>query len=87
MKATFVKQRNGTGDGRVYRVDPPMAYEDRTTEYVWVSATYVPYSGYETYIFPSDKHGNVLSWLELNGSFQGSMDHELALNNAGYTVE
>lgn len=90
--ATFVKQRNGRGDGRVYRVDPPIEQRDwdgeveATHEYVWVSATVVPYTGPETYIFPSDADGNVLDWGELDGSYRGGLDHAEALRGAGYEV-
>lgn len=93
--ATFIKQRNGTGEGRVYRLDPPMIERDydgaitATHEYVWVSATSAmsSFGGRpETYIFGSDADGEVTSWGELEGSFQGGLDHEEALRGAGYTV-
>lgn len=41
----------------------------------------------ETYIFPADKDGNVLEWIELNGSFKGELNHERALREAGYEVQ
>jgi hypothetical protein len=85
--ATFVKQRNGQGDGRVYRVDPPIAdYKGEAFDYVWVSAADVPFSGPETYIFGADENGEVLDWCELRGSFKGALDHEEALRGAGYEV-
>ena len=34
----------------------------------------------------ADERGNVLDWGELPGSFQGYVDHEEALNCAGYEV-
>lgn len=91
--ATFVKQLNGNGDGRVYRVDPPIAGnrwavtegEQASYDYVWVSAA-VAYFGPETYIFGCDADGEVLDWCELEGSFQGSLDHDEALSRAGYEV-
>jgi len=89
--ATFVKQRNATGDGRVYRVEPPIVatdYDGNETgsyEYVWVSAVSHGYAA-ETYIFGSDADGNVLDWGELPGSFQGGCDHAEALARAGYEV-
>ena len=86
--ATYVGQRDGKGDGRVYRCDPPMETEDGgTTEHVWVSAAYVAYSGPETYIFASDEKGNVTNWGELPGSYRGGMDHETALTGAGYEMK
>jgi hypothetical protein len=85
--ATFVKQLNGRGDGRVYRVDPPMVTDDGdTTEYVWVSAAVAPYTGPETYIFACDHDGNVTDWMELPGSFRGGLDHREALACAGYDI-
>lgn len=80
-KATFVKRVNGAGDGRVYRLDPPL----NGVDYVWVSATST-YSGPETYIFASDADGAVLDWGELPGSFRGGLDHAEALRGAGYEV-
>lgn len=40
----------------------------------------------ETYIFPADMNGNVISWSELKGSFQGETDHVKAMRGAGYAV-
>lgn len=90
MTATDLGQvnPNARGDQRLYRVDPPMSYDDnKTTEYVVVSAVDVFDVGEpETYIFPSDKDGTIVDWLELDGSYKGSKDHEQALRYAGYEV-
>lgn len=104
--ATFVKQHNGNGDGRVYRCDPPMPAHDwfggdadhnveecsgaapcESTEYVWVSAANVVYSGPETYIFACDEDGEVTDWSELPGSLRGDLNHEAALTGAGYEIK
>lgn len=90
--ATFVKQRNAQGEGRVYRLNPPIVHTDWNGEnpvefeHVWVSAVDVMFSGPETYIFGSDENGEVLDWGELEGSYKGGLDHERALVDAGYTV-
>lgn len=86
--ATFIKKLKGfTGDARLYRVDPPMKDEDNNdTDHVVVSATVAPFSGPETYIFASGGNGEIASWLELEGSFQGALDHEGALAGAGYKL-
>lgn len=92
--ATFVRRRDGNGDGRVYRLDPPLKYtrwngdgvDEITTDHVWVSAANVTYSGPETYIFASDADGEVSDWCELPGSFRGDLDHAKALSNVGYEV-
>lgn len=55
-------------------------------EYVAVSAVFAPFSGDETLIFEADPAGNVVSWMDLPGSFRGAQDHERALRNAGYEV-
>jgi len=66
------------GDARLYWIVG-------TEDYIVVSGVfglYVP----ETYIFSSDRNGAILSWDELPGSFQGSVDHERALREGGYDL-
>lgn len=98
MKATFVKnlEEGFTGVAKLFMVDPPMQYDipwdddgppAKETSFVVVSATVVPYGfGPETYIFPADENGNVISWGELKGSYKGGLSHKTALHRAGYTV-
>jgi hypothetical protein len=83
------------GDARVYELDPPLSDRQRDDDpgrkwvYVVVSAVVAWCSGPETYIFPARKDGDIFTtvdMLELDGSFQGALDHERALNNAGYEV-
>ena len=40
----------------------------------------------ETFIFGSDETGKVRSFLELPGSYRGGLDHQKALNDAGYDI-
>jgi len=40
----------------------------------------------ETLIFGSDEVGKIKSFLELPGSYNGGMDHQKALNDAGYDI-
>jgi hypothetical protein len=40
----------------------------------------------ETYIFPSNKDGEVTSWTELPGSTRGIFDPERVLEKVGYEV-
>lgn len=81
-----------TGVAHLYRLDPPIEQRDwddtlvATHEFVRVSATVVPYSGAETYIFPADSDGEVIDWSELDGSYRGGLDHAEALRGAGYEV-
>jgi hypothetical protein len=58
----------------------------RGFDYVVVSAVLAPYV-HETYIFGSDKNGEVLDWGELPGSERDVYSHEKALNNVGYEVK
>lgn len=83
----------------VYDVSPPVDWTEytdvdgeyteipRTSDYVWVSAVNVPYSGPETYAFPCDWTGHVLSWGELPMSRKGKYHPDQILAQAGYSVE
>jgi hypothetical protein len=57
-----------------------------SSEYVRVSASNVPRSGPETYIFLADERGEPINWLECEGSYRGGLDHAEALTNAGYEI-
>lgn len=91
--AVFVKKLDGfTGDAALYHLDPPFqgySWSDAVASmyaHVIVSATIIPHSGPETYIFGASEDGEVLDWIELPGSFRGALDHEEALRGAGYGV-
>ncbi len=98
--ATMVRKLDGfRGDARLYKLDPPIEFEryeandqdeysevKHASEFVIVSALIAPYSGAETYIFPGDASGEIVDWGELSGSFRGALDHEQALNRAGYQI-
>ncbi|MEK9810294.1 MAG: hypothetical protein VW362_07580, partial [Candidatus Nanopelagicales bacterium] len=60
--------------------NPGLSEIDRTTRYVVTSATVAPFSGPETYIFPSDSEGNIVNFGELPGSFMGGLDHQEAID-------
>jgi hypothetical protein len=85
--ATLVKTMGPPfrGVAKVYKMSPPL----QKNKYVVVSASHGPFSinGQETYIFGCDKNGKAVNWSELSGSFQGQMNHEKALRNAGYLVK
>ncbi|MEN9491135.1 MAG: hypothetical protein RJA63_1584 [Pseudomonadota bacterium] len=77
------------GSAALFNLTPPLlvvGYGDvvDTHDFVVVSAADVMFSGPETYIFPADADGNVTNWIELDGSFRGSLDMWRALRNAGY---
>ena len=93
MQATLIKKLDGfNGDARLYKVEPQITQLDWDNnevakhDYVVVSAADVMFSGPETYIFPADEHGEIVSWRELDGSFKGGLDHIAALARAGYEV-
>jgi hypothetical protein len=81
------------GEAQLYRVDPPMVTveygPDGETElkheYVIVSAV-VAFGKPETYIFPADEDGEIVSWSEMEGSFRGELDIPKALALAGYSI-
>lgn len=98
--ATLIASRlpGFVGNARLYRLEPMISYsqfedgeEFRSVEvqhlsrYVIVSGVANAYAC-ETYIFPASPEGEVVDWGELPGSFQGRVDHEEALNRAGYEV-
>ena len=81
--ATFISKPSGfLGDARPYKLNPPLD----ENEYVVVSAVNA-YSGPETYIFGATEDGEIVDWMELDGSFRGGRDHGAALEGAGYEVE
>lgn len=81
MEATFVKDLdNFIGTAKLWVLSEPIADDEDETEYVATSAVDALYTGPETYIFPCDEQGNVLSWSELPGSFRGSLDHDQAIS-------
>lgn len=86
--ATGIKWLKGwKGKARLYRLSVPMIDDDGDShEWVIVSAVIAPFSEAETYIFPATPEGKPVCFSELPGSFRGGLDHETALNLAGYEV-
>ena len=90
--AKFIKKLvTFTGDARLFELSEAVSTEaypesDATTRFVVVSAVSAPFSGPETYIFPANRDGKVLSWGEMTGSFRGGLDHVEALRGAGFEV-
>lgn len=95
--AKFIKKLDimrDDGDARLYRLsEKPEGCE---SEFVVVSAVpslipagkakYIAPGNPETYIFSSDENGVVRCWGELEGSFQGGMDHARALRGLGFEI-
>lgn len=75
-------------DAWLYELSEPIVdYDEGKHSHVIVSAVVAMYSGPETYIFPATADGEIVSWGELDGSFRGALDHNQALENAGYSVQ
>lgn len=75
----------------VYSVAPKAVFWDRAgvkrhTRFVVVSAVTVLDTP-ETYIFPCDRNGDPKSWIELEGSYRGGLDHDEAIHRAGYKTD
>lgn len=95
MKAVFLRNLEGfTGHASLYKLDEEVGYgEDWNepgkfagyTRYVVVSAT-TEMGSPETYIFPADEDGLVLSWREMPGSYRGGLSHAKALRRMGVTT-
>jgi hypothetical protein len=79
-------------DVRLVKLSASVAYgyeeEQSETNYVVISALPRAFDTgrAETYIFPADKDGNVLSWGELPGSYRGGTDHDKALAGLGFYI-
>lgn len=78
---------NPTGKAALFRCKPPMPdYEEGVAhEYVVVSAVST-LSGWETYIFPANRKGEITDHSELEWSLRGVFDIAAALDEAGYTI-
>lgn len=93
--ATLIKSLPTSATGAtqaLYLMHPPIK-EDGYSEddyalwnYVVVSAVNAFDTGDETYIFPANEKGEIVSWGELDGSMKGTRSHAEALANAGYTI-
>lgn len=92
ITATLVRSLNdkhGDGSKKLWRLSQPVRTsrdeEDiTTTEFVVSSGAYVLFSGPETYLFAATAEGEVAEWSEMSGSFKGALDHEEALERAGW---
>ena len=85
MKAILVKDnlKGFTGHAALYRMEPPLDGHD----FVIASASILVPTGPETYLFPADAEGNVVSWLEMDGSYRGGLSHAKAFAGVGYSIE
>ena len=86
--AKLLEEMTGmNGRANLYRLSEALEdYDGNKYEHVAGSAVNVMFSGPETYIFGADENGEIVSWSELPGSFRGALDHNEALEGAGYPV-
>ena len=84
MKATLIKDNLPYfhGHAALYRMSPP----HEGNEFVIASAANALYTGPETYLFPADADGLVISWNEIEGSYRGGLSHAIAMGRAGYRI-
>jgi len=76
------------GNVNLYELTPAVTYKDtKKTKFVVCSTVNAMFSGPETYIFPSNKAGVVISWGELEGSRQGVTCDTDVLKGLGYTIK
>lgn len=81
--AKFIRALDGfIGEAALFKLSEPLEGHD----HVVVSATVVPFTGPETYIFPANPDGRVKDYGELAGSYRGGLNIAEALENAGYEV-
>jgi hypothetical protein len=90
-RAMFIKKvKLGKSDALLYKLSDPIKFMNEGKECgvfdVVVSAVTNHVGTKQAFIFPSDKDGNVISMMELPGSQKGTLDHEAALEAAGYEV-
>lgn len=91
-RAMFVKRIDiGAGDALLYKLSDPVEFmqggQPIKTATVVVSAVTSPIGNQKfAQIFPSNENGEILSWEAMPGSQKGTLDHEAALESAGYEV-
>ncbi len=86
--AKFIKDVSDRfqGDAALYKLSPPIKDEYNETEHEYVISSAVNGWVYETYLFPSNENGEIVSWGELDGSEQGVCDVERPIHNLGYQI-
>ena len=85
MKAILVKDilKGFTRHAALYRMEPPLDGHG----FVIASAASPTPAGPETYLFPADAEGDVVSWTKMDGSYRGGLSHAEAFAGVGYSIE
>jgi len=92
--ATFIKLINT--NRALFKLSEPLMYDRFKMKIGQYPKTEKQYTKYvvssisnlatETYLFSSDDKGDILSWVELEGSEKGILNFTKPLKNAGYKV-
>lgn len=86
--ATFILDLPTSPTGAIGKLYKLSKNGSINNEYVVVSSVFAfDTSQEETLIFAADETGKIIDWNDLPGSYRGGMDHELALQNAGYKIK
>jgi len=74
----FVKQLSDTQ--QLWSLGWKLEFRTGNTEYVVTSfGRHMEVT--ETFVFPADSNGKIISWTELPGSFRGDLDHKKAIRD------
>jgi hypothetical protein len=93
-KAKHIKDIKGMkSDAALYKLEQEETYgwdDEYKTKFVIVSAVTLPFphigGGTETYIFPATEDGEIIQYLEMEGSRRGTLKHCDALIGLGYEI-
>jgi hypothetical protein len=83
MSKFVTKIKDVNGRQVLWKAEPPLEGH----EYIITSESNVMFTGAETYIFASDKDGNITDWCELPGSYRGELNHKKCFSNIGYNIK
>jgi len=78
------KDNHNTQD--YYYFDPPLEDYDGTKHETAVISSAHFGESYECYIFPCDRSGKWLSYVEMPGSMRGTISHDDVFDNIGYRL-
>lgn len=87
--AQFIKDvsENFTGKAYLYKLSERMKdYDGQEVDTDYVVSSAATGMGFETYLFPADEKGKVISWGELPGSIKGVCDTNVPLESLGYEI-
>ncbi len=75
------------GTAYFYRIKPKIKWYDEDNRVHVTSFIVVSSTSSETFIFPANKKGQILSWEQLDGSVNEPIYPHRLLENLGYKIE